>query len=264
MEEEPLSPQERRTRTEVVVRGPDGGRTLAIELSGRRITVGRLAAVNDVVLAPDPQQLVGRAAHCAFELEGDRWFVVDGGSINGTLLRRGAKEQPVSTRSALRDGDVVRVLALVTEAGERRYFELAFHSGRDPHATRPAAVMSGPTPAVAGACLDYDAHEDRFVVCLDGERHEIRLRPQGHRLARYMARRNVAAGGSAVLCTHDELMHAVWEDEPLHTRGELAKLVWELRKALEPHGAAGLLESERRRGYRLRTRTTGAPEATAP
>ena len=39
----------------------------------------------------------------------------------------------------------------------------------------------------------------------------------------------------------------------MHTREELAKLFWELRKKLEPFGAGELVESERRRGYRLRT-----------
>ena len=34
---------------------------------------------------------------------------------------------------------------------------------------------------------------------------------------------------------------------------ELAKLVWELRKKLEPFGAGDLIENERRRGYRMRT-----------
>jgi DNA-binding winged helix-turn-helix (wHTH) protein len=68
-----------------------------------------------------------------------------------------------------------------------------------------------------------------------------------------MVERNAAAGGSPVLCTHEELMQAVWADEPMHTREELAKLVWELRKKLEPFGAEHLIENERRLGYRLRT-----------
>jgi DNA-binding winged helix-turn-helix (wHTH) protein len=123
-------------------------------------------------------------------------------------------------------------------------------------------VVDGTQPAVVDACLEYDTGEERLVLDAGGERHEIRLRPQGHRLARYMAARNATTGGSPALCTHDELIRAVWEDEPLHTRGELAKLVWEFRKALEPYGAAGLLESEPRRGYRLQT-CPGTRERTA-
>jgi DNA-binding winged helix-turn-helix (wHTH) protein len=113
-----------------------------------------------------------------------------------------------------------------------------------------------------------------LLVLLNGERREISIRAQAHRLVRYMAGRNSAAGGAAVLCTHDELMKAVWEDEPRHSRMELAKLVWEVRKKLEPLGAAHLLENERRSGYRLHTcpgrsatEAGAAPdpdEATAP
>jgi len=86
-----------------------------------------------------------------------------------------------------------------------------------------------------------------------GEKHEIQVRAQAHRLVRHMAERNAASGGAPALCSHEELMHAVWEDEPMHTREELAKLVWELRKRLEPYAAADLIENERGRGYRLRT-----------
>ena len=80
-----------------------------------------------------------------------------------------------------------------------------------------------------------------------GERREIPIRAQAHRLVRHLAER----GGA--LCTHDELMRAVWEGEPMHTREELAKLVWEVRKKLEPFGAEHLIENERRLGYRMRT-----------
>ncbi len=68
-----------------------------------------------------------------------------------------------------------------------------------------------------------------------------------------MVERNAAIGGSPALCTHDELMQAVWADEPMHTRVELTKLVWELRKKLEPFNAEHLIENERRLGYRMRT-----------
>jgi DNA-binding winged helix-turn-helix (wHTH) protein len=116
------------------------------------------------------------------------------------------------------------------------------------------------------ACLSYDAEEARLVLVNGDERHEIQIRAQAHRLVRYMVERNEVAGGAPVLCTHDELMQAVWADEPMHSREELAKLVWELRKKLEPFGAEQLIENERGRGYRMRTcppsAERGAPQAT--
>jgi DNA-binding winged helix-turn-helix (wHTH) protein len=103
------------------------------------------------------------------------------------------------------------------------------------------------------ACLSYDANQARLLLVTNGERHEIPIRAQAHRLIRYMVERNVASGGEPALCTHDELMRAVWADEPMHSREELAKLMWELRRKLEPFDAEDLIENERRLGYRLRT-----------
>jgi FHA domain len=233
---------ESRGRTaEVVVSGPDGADTETVPLAGARATVGRLAELNDIGLQPDPQRIVTRAGHCAFERDGSVWSVVDGGSVNGTFLRRGGELRRVSGRQALRSGDVVCVLAAVDEQGERAYFELAFHAQDDSQATRAAP---GTEPA---ACLRYDADEARLVLVSEGVAHEIPIRAQAHRLVRHMA------GRAPALCTHDELMHAVWADEPMHSREELAKLVWELRKKLEPFGAEHLIENERRLGYRLLT-----------
>jgi len=225
---------------EVVVSGPEGDARETVVLTGTRASVGRLADLNDIALQPDENRVVSRAGHCTFEREGRLWFVVDGGSVNGTFLRRGNELQRVDGRTVLRDGDVVCVLAAVEASGVRRFFELAFHAGQDSQATRAA-------PLAAEGCLRYDAAEARLVLVRGGERHEIPIRAQAHFLVRYMAERAPA------LCTHDELMHAVWADEPMHSREELAKLVWELRKKLQPFSAEHLIENERRLGYRLRT-----------
>jgi hypothetical protein len=235
---------------EVIVSGPDAAERATIELTGERVTVGRLPEVNDIALQPDPELLVTRAHHCAFEGEGTRWSIVDGGSVNGTFLRRGATMRRVEGRAVLRDGDVVCVLGSIAETEERRYFELVFRTAVDSQATR--AVLGGER-AAACDCLAYDASGARLELVRDGERHAIPVRAQAHRLVRYMAERNAAAGGAPALCTHDELMRAIWEDEPMHSREELAKLVWELRKKLEPFGAEHLIENERRLGYRMRT-----------
>jgi DNA-binding response OmpR family regulator len=231
---------------EVVVSGPGAG-PRAVPLTGDRATVGRLPGENDIALEPDPERLVTRVAHCTFEREGNRWFIVDGGSVNGTFLRRASERQRVAGRMPLHDGDVVSVLASVPDRGERSYFDLAFHSMRDSQATRAVPLD------MAADCLRYDADAARLVLVHGGDENEIPIRAQAHRLVRHMVDRNAAADGRPALCTHDELMQAVWGDEPMHTREELAKLVWELRKKLEPFGAEHLIENERRLGYRLRT-----------
>ncbi len=251
------SSKERSRTAEVVVSGPEGAGQVTIVLSGTRMTVGRLPEVNDIALQPDPQLLITRAAHCTFEREGTRWFILDGGSVNGTFIRRGGSIKRVIERTALQDGDVVCVLAFVTDTGERRFFELAFQATGDSQATRAAPIHDTSPAAREPACLSYDTDEARLVLVRDGERNEIQIRAQAHRLVRHMVERNLAIGGSPALCTHDELMHAVWADEPMHSRTELARLVWELRRKLEPFDAEHLIESERRRGYRLRTCPAG-------
>jgi DNA-binding winged helix-turn-helix (wHTH) protein len=233
------------------VLGPDGSELESVALSGERVTVGRLPEVNDIALQPDPEQLVTRAAHLTLEREGARWFVLDGGSVNGTFLRRGKELQRVTERTPLHEGDAICVLASITETDERRFFELAFQATGDSQATRPAPEAV--PPVAASECLSYDADEARLVLVRGDEKHEIEIRAQAHRLVRYMVERNDAIGGSPALCTHDELMHAVWADEPMHTRVELTKLVWELRKKLEPFAAEHLIENARRLGYRMRT-----------
>ena len=232
---------------EVVVSRPDGSQLATVALTGARVTVGRLADVNDIALQPDPELLVTRAGHCTFEREETRWVVVDGGSVNGTFLRRDGDLQRIEGRAALHEGDVVCVLASVGDDGSRRYFELTFHASADSQATRAVPFER------TGECLSYEADEARLVLVRNGQRHEIEIRAQAHRLVRYMVERNAAAGGAPALCTHDELMHAVWADEPMHTREELAKLVWEVRKKLEPFDAEHLIENVRRLGYRMRT-----------
>jgi len=225
----------------VVVSGPGGAESATVDLSSDRVTVGRMPELNDIALEPDPEHLVTRAEHCVFERTGEVWSVVDGGGVNGTFVRRGSELKQVPGRMPLRNGDVVCVLASIPHQGNPLYFELAFETSADSQATRAALAE-----VAADDCLSYDADEARLVLVQGGERHELHIRAQAHKLVRYMAERSPA------LCTHDELMHAVWGDEPMHSREELAKLVWELRRELEPYGAGHLIENERRLGYRLR------------
>lgn len=236
---------------EVVVSDPDGKTLALVPLGSERVAVGRLRDANEIALEPDPQRLITRVAHCVLEREGDRWFVVDGGSVNGTFLRRGGELERIVGRSSLRDGDVVCVLAMVADDGTRTFFELGFHAPSDSQATR--AVPFATVTTATHECLRYDVAQERLVLVRGAERHELEIRAQAHRLVAYMAERNTAISGAPALCTHDELMHAVWGDEPMHSHTELAKLVWELRKKLEPFHAEHLVENERRRGYRLHT-----------
>jgi hypothetical protein len=232
---------ESRSPAIVVLSGPEA-ESATVELTGERMTIGRLPDLNDIALEPDPEHLVTRAEHCALERSGSTWSIVDGGSVNGTFVRRAGELKRVEGRLPLRDGDVVCVLGLVGHQDGARYFELEYETAADSQATR--AVQE---PDAADECLSYDADEARLVLVSRGERHELHIRAQAHKLVAHMAERSPA------LCTHEELMQAVWGDEPMHSREELAKIVWELRKELEPYDAGHLIENERGLGYRLRT-----------
>src|SRR2546430_17082719 len=85
------SPSELGRAAEVVVSSPDGGPQATVGLSGPRVTVGRHSDANDIALEPDPELLVTRAGHCAFQREGTQRFVAHGGTVNGTFPRRGAR-----------------------------------------------------------------------------------------------------------------------------------------------------------------------------
>jgi FHA domain len=233
---------ESRSAANVIVSAPDGARGGRLDLAGDRVTIGRLPELNDIALEPDPEHLVTRAEHCAFERSGSTWSVVDGGSVNGTYVRRAGELKRVEGRLPLRDGDVVCILGTLDHQDGAAYFELAFETTADSQATRAA-----PRAEAAEECLSYEADEARLVLVSHGERHELHIRAQAHKLVAYMAERSPA------LCTHAELMDAVWGDEPMHSREELAKIVWELRKQLDPYDAGHLIENERGLGYRLRT-----------
>jgi hypothetical protein len=226
------------------VHGPQGEH-FAIELAGARVAVGRSPELNGVALEPDPQQWVGRREHFLVEHASGAWWVVDNGSVNGTFLRRGdGPLERVHGRTPLLDGDVICVLGLLPEDGGARYWELRF---RDPFATHRAPLPAAPR----SPCLAYDPLEARLFLVDGGERRPVRLSPQEHRLVRHMARRNAANGNVPVLCSHEELLAAVWEDEPLHSQVELNRLVWGLRRRLDGGTAGALIENERALGYRL-------------
>jgi len=84
----------------VVVLAPDRSELARIGLSGSHVSVGRLPEANDIALQPDPELLVTRAAHCTLEREGSRWFVLDGGSVNGTLAESEGSQREVELAEA--------------------------------------------------------------------------------------------------------------------------------------------------------------------
>lgn len=228
------------------VSGPNG-ESAEIELSKDRITIGRFAEFNDIGLEPDPQQLITRKAHCALERAADTWWVIDNGSVNRTFIRREEHIEVVHGRAPLHDGDAIRILGMLYDDAEPAYWELAFH---DP--LRTNRVFDG----TGSASLDYDWIQARLFRHEGSHRVEIEaLRPQEHKLIRYMDQRNRANGNVPVMCTYEELIAAIWGDEPDHIESEVNHLVYGLRQKIEVDpGDPQFLQSVRGLGYRLDTR----------
>ena len=69
-----------------------------------------------------------------------------------------------------------------------------------------------------------------------------------------MDQRNRANGNVPVMCAYEELIAAIWGDEPNHMESEVNHLAYELRQKIElDPGEPQFLQSVRGLGYRLET-----------
>jgi DNA-binding winged helix-turn-helix (wHTH) protein len=227
--------------------GPEGENFL-FEVKTDRITIGRYQEFNDIGLDPDPQKLVTRRTHCTVEHDRLGWWVLDN-SMNRTYVRRGTNMEPVHGRARLQEGDSVCILG--KELDEKQwYWELTFY---DPGSTSPAGHDELPRDY-----LEYDRIQGRLYRVEHGMRHEIApLRPQEHKLIRYMDARN-RANGNVAMCEYEELIMAVWGEKAQHSETDLSTLVWSLRRKIEPdYKNPRYLKNISGLGYRLDTHSSG-------
>ena len=113
---------------------------------------------------------------------------------------------------------------------------------------RPAGSLQDPPHRLGAlqAFLTYDPASARMYRVEGPDRKEIHdLRPQEHKLIRYMDERNRAQGGEPVMCTYEEMIGAVWGNAAVHTEAEINHLVWELRKKIEPERVPGTCRPSR-------------------
>lgn len=229
----------------LLITSPDGDEFRA-EITTDRVTIGRSDLFNDIALEPDPQQLITRKVHCTLTQD-NGWWVEHNGGVNPTYVRRGKAMEIVKGRARLYEGDSISLLGFITNEGELRYWELTLH---DPLATQPAKHA----PHLMH--LEYDWIEARLFRVDGAERQEIRnLPPQEHKLVRYMARCNQVNGEVTVCCPFEDLIVAVWGEASSSTEINLASLIYQLRKRLEPDlHTPRLIETVKGLGYRLVTR----------
>ena len=229
----------------LTVTAPDG-ESFDVIIDKERVTIGRLPQRNDIALQPDPQQLVTRVAHCVIEWD-NGWWVVDNNSVNKTFVQWDDTMKVVQGRASINDEDVIRILGRLSDTDEACYWELTFH---DPAKT----FQAGEIPL--DGYLTYDWVQAKLFIVEGRFRREVKkLPPQVHKLVRYMDQRNKANNYSAVMCTFDELIEVVWEEDRFnHTEADINRLAWELRSKIERDSSEPqYLQNVKGLGYRLVT-----------
>jgi hypothetical protein len=210
------------------VHGPDG-EDFRVRVGKPRFTIGRLGgAFNDLALQPDPQLLVSQVRHCSLERDEDGWWVVDTSSTNKTFVDRGqGPPVEVRRRAPLTHEDAIVILGRLTNAGERLYWRLVFRE--------PKTVIVDGGGRELEPYLEYDWARATLYRVTGQMRQEIRnLSPQEHQLIRSMGQRNRAHGDEPVMCTYQELIDALWPPPSYHTEADITRLVFSLRRKLEP------------------------------
>lgn len=222
------------------VSGPNLTRTYELNEAPNRFTIGRENFDNYIEL-PDPQKNVSRR-HCMLEKDANGyWWVVDNSSANGTYHLRGLIKKDVqqTPEKAVRliDGDVILILSELSIEGTSVPWRLTFKDSGGATNKLPFGKSGDTTnqpPTTQLAYLEYNISQNMLYEVTGQSRRDIRLAPQERMMVHYMAERNQANGGAAVLCNYEELIGAVWDNLFGHTSDEVNHLVFRLRNKIEP------------------------------
>jgi len=214
---------------------------LTLQLDPEPLRIGR-ESHNDIVLQPDPQQLVSRE-HCVIERVGQRWCVRDLDSRNHVYVERSGQQVRVD-QAELLHGDAVCVKADTEGAGAPRHWRLVFS---DPGQTQFAQAVSW---------LQYYPASGTVWV-LGGLRlpHRVDAPPKARRMLLFMLNRHreLEEPSDGVIVSLAELKSVLWpEDSDPQRRADsaVANVAWELRPALGDEDQR-VLQTVRDEGYRL-------------
>ena len=223
------------------VSGPYLNRTYELNDAPNRLTIGRKNFDNDIEL-PDPQKNVSRHQHCLLEKDANGyWWVVDNSSANGTYHLRGSIKKDVrqepEKRVRLIYGDVILIFSELSREGTPIPWRLTFKDSGEATNKLPFGKSGDTTdqpPTTQLAYLEYSISQNMLYEVTGQNRRDIQLSPKERRMVHYMAERNQANGGSAVLCNYEELIAAIWENSFGHKSDEVNHLVFRLRHKIEP------------------------------
>jgi hypothetical protein len=221
---------------------PSGDVLSTINLTADPVKVGR-GASNDIVLLPDPDQLVSRA-HCRIELLDEHWYVRDLSSRNHVYVERRGILARVDRAELLHDDQVCLHASKRTDMPE--HWRIVFS---DP----------GQTASTDQARWLQYFPSSQTIWMLGGVElpRQLDLKPKSRRMLTFMLARHheLAEPPDGVLISLDELKSALWprDTQPLlRTDGEVQNIAWELRRTLgELEERTGFLRTVRDEGYRL-------------
>jgi serine/threonine protein kinase/DNA-binding response OmpR family regulator len=201
---------------------------------------------NDIVLAPDPDRLIGRK-HCTIERVGQRWHVRDLDSRLHVFLERSGQRAPVA-HCELIHGDVVCLGADKNSSDDTRarHWRLAYSD--------PATTQVG---RAAHWLAYYPTSEVVWVLGGWDLPRRVRARPKARRMLLSMLARHheLDTPPDGVFVTNSELKAVLWpEDADPQARPDsaVANVAWELRAALGDDQQ--FLHTVRNSGYRLTPR----------
>jgi DNA-binding winged helix-turn-helix (wHTH) protein len=209
-----------------------------------RVMLGR-DPDNDIVLE-DPHKMISRY-HCTFDYANGRWWVEDSGSANGTFVKTMGGKTEIDVRLEesvpLKTGDEVLILGKVSELDEPIFWRLTFG---DPEETVRVKKLQ------VGADVEYSLTQQRLFLVTPHEREEIKLSPLERKLVHFMAQRNHDNDDQAIVCDHQELILAVWEEPFGKTNNDVTRLTWSIRNKIEQDGGEPrFLKTVKRSGYLL-------------
>lgn len=225
----------------LAVLSPEGEEIHTVHLDAEPLKIGR-ERYNDIVLEPDPEQLVSRE-HCLIERVGQRWCVRDLDSRNHVYIERGGERARVD-RAELLHGDAVCVKADAEAAEAPRHWRLVFS---DPGQTQFAHASSW---------LQYYP-ESGTVWLLGGLQlpRRVEAPPKARRMLLFMLNRHreLDEPSDGVVVSLAELKTVLWpedSDSQKRAASAVANIAWELRPALGDEDQR-LLQTVRDEGYRL-------------
>lgn len=229
----------------LVIHSPSGQQN-TFELRDISYSIGRLPE-NDIALTEDSDHRITRLKHCALTRNKGQWLISDH-STNGTQV------QVEQTLYHIHDSEIALQPGAVIQIGDWR---LTFY---DPNTTRkhprktPSFPPESPVSPSQSKFIYKIAHATLYYQSTD-QRQPIYCRPQVNQMLTYMAKQNLENQGEPIVCSHENLIEAIWPNEDNHNSQEINGLAREIRKIFQQYSPEtnpnDFLITSRRLGYRL-------------